>query len=95
MYLIINGSMYRYHGYGFAGTAQDIYNRIKIYPAKVDIPKWTAGLVFIEPTDLPNGFYRKRNKKLVRIPDQWVGRLPTPRTIRQRNSVSRRTRSGP
>jgi hypothetical protein len=51
--------------------------------------------VFIELVDLPNGFYRKRDEKLVRVPDEWVGRIPTARTIRQRNSVSRRTRSGP
>lgn len=95
MYLIIDGSMYRYHGYGFAGTAEDLYGRIKIYATKADIPKWTSGLVFIELVDLPNGFYRKRDEKLVRVPDKWVGRIPTAQTIRQRNSVSRRTRSGP
>jgi hypothetical protein len=39
MYLIIDGSMYRYHGYGFAGPAEDLYGRIKIYATKADIPK--------------------------------------------------------
>ncbi len=95
MYLIVDGSLYRYHGYGFTGTAETLYDRIKIYATKADIPKWTSGLVFIKLTDLPNGFYRKRDQKLVRVPDEWVGRIPHPRTIKQRTDVNRRTRSGP
>ena len=95
MYLIIDGSMYRYHGCNLLGTVEDIYTKIKVYATKADIPKWTSGLVFIKFIDLPNGFYRKRNEKLVRVPDEWVGRIPTAQTIRQRHNVSRRTRSGP
>lgn len=31
-------------------------------------------------------FYRERRGKLVQIPDEWVGQIPTERTIRNRPS---------
>lgn len=43
-----------------------------------------------EETDLPNGYYRWRRKKLVRIPEEWLGRFPTRKTIRQRTDAKSR-----
>lgn len=43
-----------------------------------------------------DGVYRVRRGELVRIPDRWVGRHTTPKTIRQRSSkLVRRGRPKP
>lgn len=34
-------------------------------------------------------FYRWRRGKLVQIPPKWVGRIPTPQTIRNRKKDAR------
>jgi hypothetical protein len=36
--------------------------------------------------DTPDGSFRKRRGKLVRIPDEWVGKTVDPQTIRKRKS---------
>jgi len=38
-------------------------------------------------------FYRKRKGKIVQIPDEWVGKVPHPQTIRKRASKRNQGRS--
>ena len=51
----------------------------------------------LEPTgnavDLPDGYYRFRRGKMVRIPDEWVGQVVHKQTRKKRLPSSRRTRS--
>ena len=37
-------------------------------------------------------FYRRRRGKLIRIPDEWLGKVPDPQTIRKRQSKMTRKR---
>lgn len=37
-------------------------------------------------------FYRKRRGVLVVVSEEWVGKVTHQRTIRERNTISRRTR---
>ena len=39
--------------------------------------------------------FRVRRGKLVEIPPEWVGKVTHPQTKKKRQTVSRRTRSGP
>lgn len=87
MYVSRDDKLYR-----TIGTWHPKLQDIIVYEKESDMPKWSGGMIYLEPTDLPPGFYRKRRNKLTRIPDEWVGRIPNPQTIRQRNTVSRRTR---
>lgn len=36
--------------------------------------------------EIDGKFYRKRRGKIIQIPDEWVGHIPTTQTIRQRPS---------
>lgn len=43
--------------------------------------------------EIDGKFYRKRKGKLVQIPDEWVGKIPTEQTMRKRKEDAQHKRT--
>lgn len=72
MYQAFNGSWYKVKVAWFSIIERDILESL------------LADYTYLGTTDLPNGMYRFRRNKYVKIPPRWVGSIPHALTIRKR-----------
>jgi len=97
MFILIDGVLYSHHGwFGPGGFAALKERQSLLREGQVTSSCFGSQLVpaihSFDLSSLEEGVYRIRRGKLVRIPDEWVGSIPTKQTMRRRQSVSRRTR---
>jgi hypothetical protein len=99
MYCVKDKRLYRVDGMAFGNVLRQedtiVFESACDYTHALSegtVSQYKTVLIYMRDEELEDGCYRFRRERLVKIPDEWVGIKPSPRTIRQRNTISRRTR---